>query len=140
MHPEHVKYGGFDLALYLSVAFTIFLRHSYVQEQFLTSYVVSVGKDKSRDTADMNNYQGISVSSVVSKVLETVLLGRVRRVLRMSDQKFGFKRGRSCADCSFVLKTTIDHYMKRGNTNMMSILWICLKLMTGFLVIDFSVN
>ena len=34
------------------------------------------------ETADMNNYRGISVSSVVSKVMETVLMERVRRVLR----------------------------------------------------------
>ena len=39
-------------------------------------------------------------------------------MLRTSDQQFGFKRGHSCADCSFALKTTIDHYMERGNTNM----------------------
>ena len=56
----------------------MFLRHSFVPEQFLTSYVVPVVKDKRGDTADMNNYRGISVSSVVSKVMETVVMERVR--------------------------------------------------------------
>ena len=45
VQPEHVKYGGCDLALYLSAAFTMFLRHSFVPEQFLTSYVVPVVKE-----------------------------------------------------------------------------------------------
>ena len=74
VQPEHVKYGGCVLALYLCSAFTMFLRHSFVPEQFVTSYVVPVVKDRSGDTADVNNYRGISVSSLVSKLFEMVLM------------------------------------------------------------------
>ena len=118
IQPEHIKYGGFTLSLYLSVAFTMFLRHSYVPRQFLTSYIVPIVKDRRGDTADTNNYLGISISSVVSKVLESVLMERLSSVVRTADQQFGFKCNHSCADCSFVLKSTIDYYLERGNSRM----------------------
>ena len=47
--PEHIKYGGFTLSMYLSVAFTMFLRHSFVPRQFLTSYIVPIVKDRRGD-------------------------------------------------------------------------------------------
>ena len=118
IQPEHIKYGGFTLALYLSVAFTMFIRHSFVPMQFRTSYIVPVVKDRRGDMADANNYRGISVSSVVSKLMELVLMERMRNVLVTSDQQFGFKRNHSSADCSFVLRSTIDYYLERGNSRM----------------------
>ena len=51
-----------------------------------------VVKDKSGDSTDVNNYRGISVSSVVPKVLEMVLIERLRSSLGSNDQQFGFKR------------------------------------------------
>ena len=121
VQPEHIKYGGFTLAFYLSAAFTMFLRHSFVPQQFLTSFIVPIMKARSGDTADVNNDRCISVSSVVSNVLEMVLMERMRlSVLGNSYQQFGFKRKHSCGDCSFVLKSTVDWYifLERGNSTM----------------------
>ena len=43
---------------------------------------------------------------------------RLSSVVRTTDQQFGFKRNHSCADCSFVLKNTIDYYLDRVNSRM----------------------
>ena len=63
----------------------------------------------------MNNYRDIAISSVISKVLQLVLLDWIESLLVTKEQQFGFKRIRSCADCSFALKGAVDYYLKRRN-------------------------
>ena len=45
------------------------LRHSFVPKEFKESVVVPIIKDKNKDIANMDNYRGITVASVVSKLL-----------------------------------------------------------------------
>ena len=91
IQAEHLKYGGFELAVYFSIAFTAFLRHSFVPSQFLKSYVIPIVKDKLGDVTDKNNYRGIDLFSIASKAFEIVLLDRLSNVMSVSDQQFGFK-------------------------------------------------
>ena len=56
---EHLRYGGPILAIYMSVAFTAFLRHSFVPSQFLRSYIVPIVKDQMENTHDPDNCRGI---------------------------------------------------------------------------------
>ena len=86
--------------------------------QFPSSVLVAIIKDKHGHISDVNNYRGISVSSVISKVLELDLLDRIGTFLTMDDQQFGFKRKNSCDDCSFVFKSAVDYYLTRGNSAM----------------------
>ena len=115
IEAEHLKYGGRSLAIHLSVAMTGCLRHSCVPHQFLRSYIVPIVKDKAGDSTDPDNYRGIALSSVTSKLFEHVLLERFRGILTTCEQQFGFKRSLGCVECSFVLKETIDYYLSNGN-------------------------
>ena len=113
---EHLKYGGPALAIYLSVAFTTFLRHSFLPKEFLKSYIVPILKDKRGNISDPDNYREIAISSVVSKVFEHVLLHRSGDLWATGNEQFGFKKGHSCADCSFVLKQVVEYYLSNGNS------------------------
>ena len=55
---------------------------------------------KKRDLRDCNNYRGIMLLSVPSKVLNRIILERVREAVnpKLRDQKTGFRRNRSCTD------------------------------------------
>ena len=75
---EHLRYGGPILSIYMSMAFTAFLRHSFVPSQFLRSYIVPIVKDKRGNTDNPDNYRCIAVSSVVSKAFEHILLYRLQ--------------------------------------------------------------
>ena len=112
---EHLRYGGPIPSIYMSVAFTAFLRHSFVPSQFLRSYIVPIVKDKRGNTHDPDNYKGIAVSSVVLKAFEQVLLYRLQGLWNSGNEQFGFKKEHSCTDCSYVSRQTIDYYLSRGN-------------------------
>ena len=71
---------------------------------------------------DPNNYRGIALSSVISKVLEHVFLDRFRAALSWCELQFGFKQSYGCAECSFVLRETIDYYLSNGDR------YVCFRL------------
>ena len=50
------------------------LRHSVVPRQFKESIIVPIVKDKNGDASDPDNYRGIAVASVMSKLFERLML------------------------------------------------------------------
>ena len=115
IESEHLRFGGYDLSIHMSIAFTAFLRHAFVPSQFLGSYIVPIIKDKEGNLSNPDNYRGIAISSVVSKVLEHVILDKFGKCLSSSVHQFGFKRNHSCSDCSFVLRESVNYYLQNGN-------------------------
>ena len=102
----------------MSVAFTAFLRHSFVPQQWLKSFIVPFIKDKKGDSSNMDNYRGIAISCITSKVLEDILINKAGLCLRSDERQFGFKSNHSCGDCSFVLKGSVKYYLDKGNREM----------------------
>ena len=117
---EHIKYGGGVLALHLSTLFQAMLRHSFVPSEFREAVVIPIVKDRNKDAADPDNYRGIAVASVVSKLFERVILMKWENCLRSSDLQFGFSKGIGCAECSHVVLETIDHYLGNGSNGMIA--------------------
>ena len=118
IEAEHLSFGGFELSIHMSIAFTAFLRHSFVPSQWLQSFIVPIIKDRKGDISNQDNYRGIAISCVTSKAFERVILDRIGGQLGSCERQFGFKKHHSCSDCSFVLKESIQHYLARGNKEM----------------------
>eukprot|EP00118_Oscarella_pearsei_P020720 m.226450 g.226450 ORF g.226450 m.226450 type:complete len:143 (+) comp40026_c1_seq13:1044-1472(+) len=85
------------------------LRHSFVPSQFRSSWIVPIIKSKRGSLSDVNNYRGIAVSSVVSKVLELVLLKRLAYsdALHTSELQFGFKKSHSCKSAFLIIAAIV---------------------------------
>ena len=75
---------------------------------------------------DVNNYRGITLTSVFSKIFSLILDNRLRKWAedneKLSDSQFGFRAKRSTVDCIFVL-TSIEfcYVIKRNCTARLSI-------------------
>jgi len=95
------------------------LRLAYVPHCFGLSYTVPVVKNNTNmhsKTITVDDFRGISISSVLSKVLEHCILDRCHEFLSTSDNQFCFKRGLSCSHAIFTLRTVVDHYVNYGST------------------------
>ena len=90
---EQLRYGGFELAIHMSAAFTARLRHSVVPTQFLESYVVPVIKDKHGDARYPDNYRGIAVSSTISKELNLIMRDKLHGTLMSKSTTIWFQKG-----------------------------------------------
>ena len=73
---EHLIFSDHHLRvhLHLSLLFTAMLRHSFVPDDFCKGIIVPLLKSKHGDASSLDMYRGITLSSVLSKVFEAVLL------------------------------------------------------------------
>ena len=72
-------------------------------------------------SVSVDDFRGISISSVMSKVFEHCILDRYGGFLISSDNQFGFKKKSSCAHAIYTLRSVVDYYVNNGSTvNMRS--------------------
>ena len=71
---EHIIYGGEQLAVHLCMFFSALLMHSYVSSDFHMGIIVPLLKNKHGDATQLEMYRGITISPVLSKLFELVLL------------------------------------------------------------------
>lgn len=74
----------------------------------LTVLLVPVLKDKTGTTTDVDNYRPIALASVISKVLESVVLVPLQRHFVIADEQFGFKTHHRTDMCIYALKEAVS--------------------------------
>ena len=84
----------------------------------MKSFIVPIIKDKKGDSSNRDNYRGIAISCINSKVLEDILIHKAGLCLRSDERQFGFKSHHSCGDCSFLLKESVKYFLDKGNRKM----------------------
>ena len=74
--------------------------------------VLPLVKSNTRSVSDKGNYRPVTLSSVISKVLEKVMYHRITHYLDTLPNQFGFKPGLHVGTdtCIFKLKQVIDCY------------------------------
>ena len=64
----------------------------------------------------VDDFRGISISPVLSKIFEHCILDRYCKYFVTSDNQFGFKREWSCAHAIYTLRSVVDYYVNYGST------------------------
>ena len=62
------------------------------------------------------NYRGIALSSMLSKLVDIIIIKKQSKHLNSSDLQFGFKEKSSTIQCSFVAEEVINYYCENGGT------------------------
>ena len=88
----------------------------YLPTALIETTIVPIVKNKSGNLSDSNNYRPIALATIVSKILESVLLIKCGEYLTSCDNQFGFKSSHSTDLCIYTLKEYIEYYKNRGTT------------------------
>ena len=115
---EAYKYGGHRLVVYLALFFNMCLRGGYLPKQFICSMFAPIVKNKSGDLSDVNNYRAIAISNASSKILESIVYNYFTHIhgdYLTDNHQFGFKKSHSTGLCTYVLKSTVNYYVKNGS-------------------------
>ena len=115
LSAEHLLYAGQRLDIMLSLLFNLCIVLVFLPDHLISSVLIPIVKDKSGDVMDKGNYRPIALSSVISKVLEVLLLDRMEYYLFTSDNQFGFKSKHSTDQCIYILKKLIEFYMSHNS-------------------------
>jgi hypothetical protein len=90
---EHLKFSHPIVVLILTKLFNLFVSNVHIADCFGTSYTVPIPKCDGRTRAlSTDDFRGISISPVVSKLFEMAVLNRYSYYLTTSDCQFGFKK------------------------------------------------
>jgi len=119
LSTEHLSFCHSLIRCVLAKLFNLFLRYGHVPDQFGLSYTVpllkgSISSHSKNLTTD--DFRGISISPVLSKVFEHCVLRRFESYFVTSDNQFGFKKRLSCSHAIFTVRSAINHYMSHGST------------------------
>ena len=90
-----------------------------VPDSFCVSYTVPLLKG----TASVNSkslcvddFRGISISPVISKIFEHCILDKFGSFLVSSDNQFGFKKQSGCNNAIYTLRSVVDYFVSRNTT------------------------
>ena len=81
-----------------------------------------IPKNKLNDSNLSDNYQCIAVSSCFAKMVESIILERLKGRIVISDHQFGFRERRSTDVCCDVLKKVLSHYQNNNNNVFLTLL------------------
>ena len=110
LYAEHFKHAHPSIHRILSVLFTCMISHCYLPDEFMKTVIIPLVKNKKGDLTSQDNYRPVATTSVMSKIMEIVLLQQLKHLLTSSSNQFGFKERHSTDQCVFTLKYIIDFY------------------------------
>jgi len=119
---EHLVNSHPALIVYLMILFNIMTVHGVVPDGFGVGVVIPIVKDKSGDITDVNNYRGITLCPVISKLFEYCLIHKYDSYMATSDLQFGFKKNLGCSHAVFALRQCVEYFVARGSTVFMAAL------------------
>lgn len=108
IRPEMLKTMGSDGVAWLLQIFRNIWKNGRCPSDWSTAALVPLFKKG--DASDCNNYRGISLLSLPSKLFATVLLRRCQRLAEhvLAEEQTGFRRGRGTTDAIFTLRLALE--------------------------------
>ena len=99
IHAEMLQHLPSDAIAFVQSMIDISLRTGEVPLTWRQSVIVALPKP-GKDTTLLDSYRPVSLTSIVSKLAELVVLRRIKRYLdpTLSDTQSGFRQGRSTSD------------------------------------------
>ena len=72
--PESLKFASNRLSVLLSLCFSVCLSHGYLPPAMIKTTIVPIVKNKCGNISESNNYRPIALATIISELLESVLL------------------------------------------------------------------
>ena len=112
--PNNFLYGTDLLHCHLSMLFTSMINHGYAPPEFLHSSMIPLPKGARADLSNTDMYRSITISSLLSKIFDNVVIERQQDFLSTSNYQFGFKAKSSTVLCTTMVNETIQYYIENG--------------------------
>ena len=120
LSAEHLKWGGDSLHLWLLGIVNSIIDLEEIPPLFKLGSICPVYKGGGKDPLLTNNYRRITVNSVLSKVLEILVLSRLEPTLSEAGfphlNQSTFRKHTGCGDAIFATQELIARYISEGST------------------------
>ena len=98
---------------HLALLFSVMVRHGFSPEGMLVGTMVPIPKCRWNKTSS-SNYRSITISSLLGKVLDNIILEKEAANLTTNDLQFSYKPGASTTMCSSMIRETISYFVHKN--------------------------
>jgi exonuclease III len=116
---ESLKYGGYLLFERLALMYNAIIKFIHVPKDMKHSIIIPLYKGKKKPRDDINSYRGISLSSIINKILERIILNRLKPWLRSNNfpppQQQSGAEACSSVTLSYVAQESINVFRNQGS-------------------------
>jgi len=117
LQKEHLVNAHPILYVILSKLFCLMYAIGYVPNEFGNGIIIPLQKDTTlRGSQSIDNFRGITISPLLSKVFEHSILFIFGKFLTSSERQFGFKEKLGCNHAIFCVRNVIDYFVENGST------------------------
>ena len=111
---EMIKQAPTKLHIFITKLFNVLYTYNIYPDIWRQGYITSIYKKGNPD--DTNNYRGITINNVMSKIFSTVLNNRIKVHFegKLNSNQIGFRKNSRTSDHIFVLKTSIEKYVQKN--------------------------
>ena len=114
---EHLQYSHPIVISCITMLFNLMIKHKYVPLAFGERVIIPIPKgDKRSCNANVDDYRGITVSCIMSKIFETSLLHYMKNYFYTSDRQYGFKKKVGCSHAIYSVRKTVDFFNNQNST------------------------
>ena len=112
---EHIVYSNNEpLYSWLSDCFNQIFESGYVPKALSISTIIPLVKSYNKSLSDPNNYRGISLIPIVTKLLELLIIAKCPEITTHNKNQFGFKTKSSTVHAAYIVKETVNFYNMRN--------------------------
>ena len=117
LHGTHLFYTC------IAQLFSAMLCYSFAPRLFLRSTMIPIAKEGRSGSSDSDHFRSIAISSILSKILDYIIIDQQAHSMITSDHQFGFKPNSSTVLCTSMLVETVQYYDENGRQPTTMILY-----------------
>ena len=139
LYAEHLRYGGHCMVTWLTEILNSVIEAEHVPPSPKSGITIPIYKGGGKDPLDASSYRGITLNSVISKILESLILDRLEPQFMEAGvphpNQSAYRKRVSCADAIFATQEVINRYLQEGSK-----VYMCLyDLQKAFDSVEFPV-
>ena len=114
---EHLLHCHPSAIVLLTYLCNLILLSGHIPSQFMIGITFPIEKGCSTNRAlSLDDYRGITISPLVSKIFEKCVLASFDKYFLSSDNQFGFKEKVGCSHAMFCLRSSIDYFVNNNSS------------------------
>ncbi len=108
---DHIIYSEESVSVHIAILFTAMLRHGLTPDGMLTGTMIPIPKGRWVNLST----SAITLSNILCKLPDVVILTKKNGSLYTSDLQYGFKQGSCTSLCTAMVQETISYYVHNGS-------------------------
>src|SRR5664279_822137 len=109
---DMIKSAGVSGTAWVTDVCNAVVKEGKIPDDWSKRWMTNVYKGKG-DALECGAYRGIKLLEHVMKILERVIDGRVRRIVKVDDMQFGFMAVKGTTDALFIVRQLQEKYLAK---------------------------